>query len=363
MTYGNRGALLFTYEEGRLARIMDSAGRSIVFTGNREGRITSIAVPDPAGRAITFAHYEYDPGGHLIAAADADGARWRYHYDDDRRLIDMRMPTDLTFHYRYDRKGRCVETWGDYPGGVADRTLAPNLSPLMADGRSRVRGLHHTKLDYGKDYTEVVDTERIQRFFGRPDGTITKAVDGTGGVTTRTMDVAGNEIEREDPGGAVTRWTYDGKGERTSETDAMGRTTSVVRDVLGRVIETTDPAGGKIVTSRNTFGDLLMQQDQRGGLATYQYDGRGRCLEEISAGEAGRSTSGTARATASRGPCRRGPGSSSSSTTGDGVSERSCRTVASCALRGRIWAACCESTTRSDAPFATSTTASATASR
>ena len=48
-----------------------------------------------------------------------------YRYDDDRRLIEMRLPTGLSYHYRYDLKGRCVETWGAYPNGVDPALFRP----------------------------------------------------------------------------------------------------------------------------------------------------------------------------------------------------------------------------------------------
>jgi RHS repeat-associated protein len=281
--YGARGRVGLAYEDGRLARMIDTAGRQIIFTGDGYGRIASISVPDPGGRAIVFARYQYDHGGHLVAATDADGATWRYRYDDDRRLIDMRLPTDLTYHYRYDRKGRCVETWGDYLAGVADRALADRVPALLADGRTKAKGIHHAKLDFANGYSEVTDSVRILRVFGRPDGKVTKAVNGMGGVTTRTLDQHGNEVEREDPNGAVTRWTHDAMGNVLSETDAMGGTTKVVRDFEGFVIETTDAAGGKILTPRDLNGNILMFQDQNGATKTFRYTPRGLPSEEIDA--------------------------------------------------------------------------------
>jgi RHS repeat-associated protein len=280
--YGTRGTIFFGYEEGRLAQIIDTAGRRIRLAGDKDGRITSVSVASPTGRAIVFARYQYDHGGHLVAASDADGATWRYRYDDDRRLIEMRLPTDLSYHYRYDLKGRCVETWGAYPNGV-DPSLAQGVPVLLADGITKAKGIHHAKLTFANGYTEFVHSVGVDRVFGGPGGKVTKGVNGAGGVTTRTLDKDGKEIARESANGAVTRWTYDAMGNVLSETDALGRTTRLVRDTQGEIIETVDAAGGKILTPRDYNGNVLSLTDQNGAVKTFRYTSRGQTAEEIDA--------------------------------------------------------------------------------
>jgi YD repeat-containing protein len=171
VVYRGRGHLALQYDRGRLARVIDSVGRVILFHGTPHGRIGSIAVPDTRGHTLVFARYAYDPErGDLAAATDADGHTTRFTYDDDHRLERLEYPNGLVFRFVYDSAGRCVETWGEY-AGRADPSLAGDLPRLLADGRSRAKGIHHCKLDFAADgHTEVVDSLRVRRFFGGPDG-------------------------------------------------------------------------------------------------------------------------------------------------------------------------------------------------
>jgi RHS repeat-associated protein len=283
LSYRGRGTILLRYQGGRLSGAVDTAGRSIVFTAAPSGNIGSISVPDPSGRSIVFARYEYDQGGHLTRHFDADGFEWRYRYDDDRRLIDMQVPTGLTFHFRYDRQGRCVETWGDYPGGAPDPALVSSLPAVLADGRTKAKGVYHAKLEFGKGFSEVTDSVRVQRYFGRTDGAITKAVSATGGVTTRELDARSNEVAREDPNGAITRRTFDGYGSLLSETDAEGRTVRFAVDFEGRVVEAQDPAGGRILLRRDGDGNVESVAHQDGAVETFRYTQRGLLAEHVDA--------------------------------------------------------------------------------
>ncbi|HEY2514705.1 MAG TPA: DUF6531 domain-containing protein, partial [Polyangiaceae bacterium] len=227
VAYRRRGRIALEYDGTRLARAIDTVGRVIVFEPTPEGRIASIAVTQPGGRTIVFARYAYDPTGNLVAATDADGNTARYAYDAEHRLTRHEFPGGLTFHYHYDRRGRCIETWGEHPGG--DPALSPDVPRMLRDG-ARARGIFHCRFSFGKDYAEVVDSVRVRRIFGGPPGKLRKAIDASGGVTTRTFDERGYITSQTDPTGAT--WTYanDDLGFPVKEVDPEGGTTTVERD-------------------------------------------------------------------------------------------------------------------------------------
>src|SRR5262249_16309934 len=131
--YRNRGHLELEYERGRLARVTDTVGRVVVFDHTPEGRIAGISVTTPAAERLAFARYRYDERGNLVAATDADGHTTRYAYGDAHELTVHEYPSGLTFQYKYDRKLRCIETWGEYPGRN-DPALAADLPKVLADG-------------------------------------------------------------------------------------------------------------------------------------------------------------------------------------------------------------------------------------
>ncbi|WP_437933254.1 hypothetical protein [Sorangium sp. So ce341] len=108
------------------------------------------------GRWIALATYLHDERGDLAVVADAEGHQTRYTYDE-HRLVSTAHPNGVTFHYRYDAAGRCVETWGSLPEGD-EGYLVPGISKMLADGTTVTRGIYHCQFTYGTDgYVEIVD--------------------------------------------------------------------------------------------------------------------------------------------------------------------------------------------------------------
>jgi RHS repeat-associated protein len=283
VSYRNFGELELRYSKGRLTSVIDTAGRLIAFERNPEGRIARILVPAPAGATLVFSSYAYSERGDLVQVTDADGFTTRHTYDDDHRLTSTTHPTGLTFHFRYDDRGRGIETWGDYPDGP-DVALAPDVPAFLADGTTPARGIFHTRLTFFDDGTsEVTDSVHFHRFFGSTEhpGNIVKAVDSSGGVTTRTLDDDGRELAHEDPLGAVWLWTYDRLGEVVSETDPEGRVVRVERDAEGRILQIVDPQGGTIAYGRDASGNTEWLRDQRGSTVLHRRDDRGQLVELI----------------------------------------------------------------------------------
>jgi RHS repeat-associated protein len=279
--FRNRGVIRLEYDaRGALVRIVDTAGRTIQMAVDGSGRITSITAPSPRGGAITFARFAYDPGGHLVEAVDADGHAFRYDYDDDRRLIRMHTPTGLVVHFLYDGQGRCVETWGDRADGP-DPALGPSVGDLLADGVTKAKGILHVKIEYGPDgYSEVVDSARVQRFFGEAGGTVTKGITGRGGVVTRQLDAAGRVAAQMDAAGATWSYRYDGLGNVVERVDPEGHALRLDRDREGRIVRAIDPAGGEVEYVRDAHGEITTLRDPRGGMRSFTHTRRGLLASE-----------------------------------------------------------------------------------
>ncbi len=278
----SRNRIALTWDAGRLTLITDSVGREIRVGSTSAGRIASLSVKNaPAqGRWIAFATYSYDERGDLVGMVDADGNAWRYAYDADHLLIEQEDPTDLVFHYVYDEKHRCTETWGDYPGR-ADIALSADAPRFLADHTTVAKGILHCKLEFHDDgYIEVVDSLTVQRLFGNAFGTIDKGVTA-GAVTTNVFDERGNLLARTDPLGALTQYEWDERGRLTRSTDPLGRSTVLGRDADGRVIEVADPGGHVWQITRNTAGKIDTLTNPRGAVWAYRYDARGQLIEEI----------------------------------------------------------------------------------
>ncbi|WP_437909499.1 RHS repeat-associated core domain-containing protein [Sorangium sp. So ce327] len=263
----------FFYKEGVLAQIVDSVGRRVEVRSTREGRIASFEVKNAAhrGQLVPFARYRYDDAGDLVLAEDAMGAATRYTYTD-HLLTCQEHPTGLCFYFVYDGAGRCVETWGAYPGRE-DESLAADVPAVLADGTTAAKGIFHTKLEYGPDnYVEAADSISVERFFGNDFGSIDKAVTAAG-VFCRTYDAWGNLLSFTDATGATTRWERDARGRELRITDALGRVTTFERDADGHIRRAVDPAGGVIETGRLTGG--LVWRDAIGATFEVHFDRRG----------------------------------------------------------------------------------------
>ena len=279
VSYRARGRIVLGYEGDRLAHVTDTAGRRILFRGARDGRIGAIHVPAPDGQTITFARFEYDGRGDLVASVDADGYSTHYAYDEEHRLQRLEYPSGIAFRFVYDQAGRCIETWGEYPGR-ADVALAAEVPSVLRDGRP-AKGIYHCRFAYNDDYTEVVDSVRLQRFFRGPADQIAKAVSARGGVTTRTFDERARVTSLTDPSDATWTWQYDDMDEVVVEAGADGEKIGVGRDGLGREMEVVDPAGGKTTIQRDEDGEMLSLRDQKGGTVHFLQLNRGVAREVV----------------------------------------------------------------------------------
>jgi RHS repeat-associated protein len=180
----------------------------------------------------------------------------------------------LTFHFKYDTKNRCIESWGDYDG-KPDLSLADDVPKVLADGKTRAKGIHHCKFDYGQGkYTEVADSTRVDRFFGNPRGTLDKSIEG-GAVMTAAYDANGFQTARSNDAGATTRWVRDDRGRILRMEDPLGRVWITTRDSYGLPLTLRDPDGNAAEADRDQRGNVALTRDPMGGVTQYAYDDRG----------------------------------------------------------------------------------------
>ncbi|WP_437570493.1 hypothetical protein [Sorangium sp. So ce542] len=270
---GNR--IVLVYENGLLARVTDSVGREVRVRRSSGGRISAFEVLDrPHGAWVARRNYVHDEAGDLVRVDDPVGTYESYTYDDAHRLTSLSHASGLTFYYRYDRAGRCIETWGAYPDG-RDPSLAGGLPDRLADNQTQAKGIFHVRIDYsGDDYREVIDSVRIRRIFVGPHGSVTKATSGAH-VYTRTFDADGRLSSATDAVQATTRWTYDAAGRLASVIDPLGGVTSFAYDEARRAGEVMLADGSAIRRHLDRRGLLETIEDDLGPVVAYEYNDRG----------------------------------------------------------------------------------------
>lgn len=280
-----RNRIQLHYSGASLSRIVDCVGRTIRVLTTREGRMAAIEVVCASGRVVRFATYEHDPAGNLAKVTDADGHATAYTYDDDHRLVSYRLPTGQVFFFRYDDEGRGVESWGEHESGM-DPCLADDLPELLADRRTRAKGIHHVKVEYGPHgYSEVADAACAFRYVGNEHGKADKAV-VNGRVFARTYDARGHLTSYTDAMGATTRWERDLFGNETRVVDALGQVTCIERLPNGDITRILDPDGGETVVEY--LKDALLIKEPTGALFEVRYDKRGLPIETFAPNGRGR---------------------------------------------------------------------------
>ncbi|WP_437950815.1 RHS repeat-associated core domain-containing protein [Sorangium sp. So ce296] len=275
--YGNEVRL--TYEGTRLSQVLDSAGRIVRVRRHPDGRIAAFEVKNASaqGRWTSFRTYRYGERGDLAAAIDAAGHEHRYEYDEEHRLTRRREPGGLVAHFRYDDRGRCVETWCERPGNDAlDREVPDTLD----DGETKANGFCHVKIEDHGVFVEVI-TSRSQR---RVEGNRLDKADKViwhGSVHSYRFDAAGNVLEYQDALGHAWRCERDEVGRLRAVVDPTGARTEYVYDEQGAIAEMRDALGEFARYERNAQGDVAAVFDELGPVVAFRYDERGLLVEAV----------------------------------------------------------------------------------
>jgi RHS repeat-associated protein len=253
--------------------IIHSAGQSVIFSRDAQGRITTIT--DPSGNELT---YSYDGAGDLVAFTDQVNSTVRYTYNNSHALVDIIDPLDRKLVRNiYDESGRLV-------------------AQIDADG-------HRTDFNHDLEGRQSIVTDRLGRvtqLFYDDEGNVTSQVDALGNVSRFTYDEFGNQLSATDPlgnskffvyddkfnllsetdeEGNTVNFTYNERGQETSLTDARGNRFELVYDAVGNLLKIITPLGDEIV---NTVvnGLVTSTRSPLGNVTSYTYDSRGNKLTE-----------------------------------------------------------------------------------
>ncbi|KVL67674.1 polymorphic toxin type 15 domain-containing protein [Burkholderia ubonensis] len=190
-------------EDGRLDRITqaDERGqtrRVIGFGYDGSGRILQVVLTDVDGHINHVACYAYDANGCLTAHRNALEATASCAYDGQRRMARLTDANGYSFFYRYDARGRCIESKGQ-------------------------DGLWHVQLQYHPGRTIITESDGGKWMVLYNDaGTITRVIDPYGGTTEYVLGADGCIESEIDSGGRATRWLYSASGRNTGRLDQWG---------------------------------------------------------------------------------------------------------------------------------------------
>lgn len=211
--------------------IQHSAGKSITFVRDTQGRITQIT--DPMGNAM---HYTYNGNGDLVSFEDRENQTTSFLYDGATHYLT----------------------------GIRDpRGIQPIRNEYDADGRL-VKNIDA----FGK---EIVYTHNLS-------GNEEIIHDRLGNPTRYVYDDRGNVLEKTDAEGATTTYTYDDRDNELTVTNALGKTSVMTYDALDNKLTEADPLGNTTRYTYNARRNVLTVTDPRGNVTTNTYDATGNVL-------------------------------------------------------------------------------------
>jgi len=257
--------------------IISSAGKSVPFARDEQGRITRIT--DLDGKNL---FYTYNSNSDLAGYTDRAANPTAYAYDNSHDLTGITTADGKqVLTNTFDGSGRLSATKDGNGFTVSFSNNVPGQTETVTDRN-------------GNPTTYLYDT----------DGNVTQVTDALGNVTTSTYDTSDNKLSETNALGKTSNYTYDLNGNRLTETDplhhtatytynalnkpltiqdANGHTTTNTYDANGNLLSTTDPNGKTTTNTYSSSGLLLTTQDPNGKTTSFGYDGAGNLLTQTDA--------------------------------------------------------------------------------
>jgi RHS repeat-associated protein len=306
-------------EQGALTAVQHSGGYKLKVRATTE-RLFDIALEEPNGALRALVRFKYDGAGRLNGIIDANGAVAYFEYEHGARLTRWVSRDRSWFTYKYDDKGRCIETGGQdglyqyrYDYDEIRRTVRVTDSYgavttynhddqfQLVSIKDPLGGLTSTKWNkLGRKTSETDPARRRVRYKYDDAGNVVAAMDPAGKRTkfehdakgrvtaitnaagtrlVRKFDERGNLIEAGLQGAKASRTEYDGRGNPTRITDPEGRVTSIECDPRGLPVRLTDSTGHATTYVWDAFGRIAEEKNALGEITKFQYDPAGNLLE------------------------------------------------------------------------------------
>jgi len=218
-TYADGTSMTYDYDKsGRLVAKTDELGQKTCYEFDANGHPTSILFP--GGIAIRRG---YNAQGIPAEVTNKDGSVTKYVWDDKLRLTAMSSPGGIRTEWSYK--------------GFQRIPFSKNIS--AADGKSNYR--------FSYSFSPMGRLTRIDY----PDGT----------AESWKYNCC-NIIEATDRANAVTKYAYNGRGEKVLEVSPGGMRTTFIYDTLQRLVKTIYPDG--------TFNETTYGENSKVASETYR---------------------------------------------------------------------------------------------
>lgn len=302
---------------GRLTRSIDANGVVTELNYHPRGWLLSRTIKGATAADDATTRFAYAPTGLVSRITQADGSYLDYGYDDAHRLISVTDALGNRIDYTLDPAGnRTAETTFD-PQGAVKRQLSRVYNQLGQLREQRDAQLRAYVSEYDANGNSTASTDplnvrstqsfdplnRLQQSLQDVGGLnvstgyqydaqdrLTKVIDPKGLHTDYSYSGLGDLTQLSSPDTGVTTYTVDAAGNRLTQTDARGVTVTMQYDALNRLIHQANSQDGEQIVYRyDGLGDSacggtsyalgrLSQIEDALGTLTYCYDRRGNVI-------------------------------------------------------------------------------------
>jgi RHS repeat-associated protein len=302
---------------GRLTRSIDANGVVTELSYHPRGWLLSRTVKGATAADDATTTFAYTPTGLVDRITQADGSYLDYGYDDAHRLTSVTDALGNRIDYTLDPAGnRTAETTFD-PQGAVKRQLSRVYNQLGQLREQRDAQLRAYVSEYDRNGNNTASTDplsvrseqtfdplnRLQQSLQDVGGLnvstgyrydaqdrLTKVIDPKGLHTDYTYSGLGDLTQLSSPDTGITSYTVDEAGNRRTQTDARGVTVTMQYDALNRltrqsnsqddevIVYRYDGVGAEKLCASSSPVGRLSQIEDRLGLLTYCYDHRGNVI-------------------------------------------------------------------------------------